>query len=112
MSEFLFCSLNGLGSSEDDLLVRLEVKDPALAVEEVVRLATVELAGPRPTRALKDKAKANAHAIEESCAGFGVPSADEALLDLFSLAGVDRCGFGSLGANGGAVVERGEAGRQ
>jgi hypothetical protein len=109
MSEILLCSLDGLGSSEDDLLVRRKVKDPALAMEEVVRLATVVLAGPRPTRALKDKAKAYAHAIEESRAGFGVPSANEALLDLLSLAGVDGCGLsGPFGADGGAVVERGE----
>jgi hypothetical protein len=94
MSELLLCSLDGLGSSEDDLLVRLEVEDP------------------RPTRALKDKAKANAHAIEESRAGLGIPSADEALLDLFSLAGIDGCSLGPFGADGGAVVERGETGRQ
>jgi hypothetical protein len=112
MSELLLCSLDGLGSSEDDLLVRLEVEDPTLAVEEVVRFAAVVLAGPRPTRALKDKAKANAHAIEESRAGLGIPSADEALLDLFSLAGIDGCSLGPFGADGGAVVERGETGRQ
>lgn len=86
----------------------LEVKDPALAMEQVVGRSTVILTCPGPARPLEHEAKPHPDTVEEPGARLGAPIRDQTLLGVFALSRVDRCRLRlrALGSNGSALVKR------
>lgn len=74
--------LDDLRRLEHHGVVRSEVEDAALPMQQVVGLAAL-VAGPPTACALEDEAEAEAHAVEESCARFGAAPLDEVPIGLF-----------------------------